>query len=78
MGESKRKKDREAAVAKKKCAYSDYLDRRMSGTELQEERKKQLTRISKIRGRAVLVFAADFTKGGKAPISISYEDILPF
>lgn len=78
MGQAKRKKEREEAAAKKKGAYSDYLDRRMSPDDIEKERKKQLARISKSRGRPVLVFAADFRKGGKAPISISYEDILPF
>ncbi|MFH1756248.1 MAG: hypothetical protein ABIA59_11170 [Candidatus Latescibacterota bacterium] len=38
--------------------------------------KKQLKRIAKIRDRAVLVYAADLTKGS-APISISYPDLLP-
>ncbi len=50
----------------------------MSPVQMQEERKAQLARIANARGREVLVFAADFRKGGQAPISIAYEDILPF
>jgi hypothetical protein len=57
--------------------YSEYLDRQMSFQELAEERKAQLRRISALRGgRDVLVFAADLSKG-QAPISISYNDLLP-
>jgi len=58
-------------------AYTEYLDRQMSFEELSAERKKQLKRISELRGgRDVLVLAADLNKGG-APISISYADLLP-
>ncbi len=55
--------------------YTEYLDRQFSLEGLVEERKKQLLRISQLRGRDVLVYAADLTKGS-APISISYEDLL--
>jgi hypothetical protein len=58
--------------------YAEYLDRGMAFPQLTEERKKQLQRVSKLRGdRDILVYAADIRKGGTAPISIQYEDILP-
>lgn len=56
--------------------YSEYLNKNMTFQQLIEERKKQLARISEIRGREVLVFASDFNKGN-ASISITYEDLLP-
>jgi ClpP class serine protease len=59
--------------------YSEYLDRFASGNanELFAERKKQLKRISEIRKRDVLVFAADINK--QIPqIPIDYSDLLPF
>lgn len=56
--------------------YTEYLDRSMSFDELIAERKKQLQRISTIRGRDILVFAADLNKGS-VPISINYSDIIP-
>lgn len=57
--------------------YSEYLDRGMSFEDLTAERKKQLQRISKLRGgRDVLVYAADLGKAGVS-ISIDYSDILP-
>jgi len=58
--------------------YSEYLDRRMDINEIHRERKRQLQRISELRGRDIIVFAADLNKGGKAPISIGYDDLLPF
>lgn len=56
--------------------YTEYLDRQMPFPDLVEERKKQLMRISALRGRQVLVFAADLNKG-RSPISINYSDLLP-
>ena len=56
--------------------YSEYLDRQFSFEELTNERKKQLTRISKLRGRDVLVYASDVNSN--APNSIDYSDELPF
>jgi len=56
--------------------YTEYLDSNFDFLALTAERKKQLKRISEIRDRAVLVFAADLTKGN-APISISFPDLLP-
>lgn len=45
--------------------------------ELEAERKKQLTRIEQIRGRDVLVYAANLSVRVQAPISIEYADLLP-
>lgn len=58
--------------------YSDYLDAGLGAniTKLAEERKKQLGRISTIRGRDVLAYAVDVTKS-KSPININYSDLLP-
>lgn len=58
--------------------YTEYLDKNMDINDIHAERKKQLERISRIRGRDIIVFAADLNKGGNAPISIAYDDILPF
>jgi hypothetical protein len=58
--------------------YSEYLDRNMDYPTITAERKKQLKRISDLRGgRDVLVYASDLNKGN-APILIDYTDILPF
>ena len=59
--------------------YTEYLDRFRSGNfdELAAERKKQLRRISELRKRDVLVFAADINKS-IPQISIDYSDLLPF
>lgn len=56
--------------------YSDYLNQQMSFEALTNERKKQLKRISDIRGRGVIVFASDVAKD--CPSSIDYSDIVPF
>jgi hypothetical protein len=56
--------------------YSEYLEKNFDFAALVAERKKQLKRIATIRGRDVLVVAADLSKQG-APISINYSDILP-
>lgn len=56
--------------------YSEYLDQHLDMAGLTAERKKQLRRISEIRGgRDVLVYAADMSTGD-APISIMYSDLL--
>jgi ClpP class serine protease len=59
--------------------YSEYLAKFSSGNfdELSAERKVQLKRIADLRGRDVLVFAADINKGNQQ-ISIDYSDLLPF
>src|SRR3989304_5757198 len=57
--------------------YSDYLNSLKDFQDITTERKKQLARISVLRGNNdVLVYASDVQKG-KAPISIDYTDILP-
>ena len=51
--------------------YSDYLNQQMAFETLTNERKKQLKRISDIRGRGVLVFASDVAKD--CPNNIDYS-----
>jgi len=56
--------------------YSEYLDQNMNLQTLSLERKRQLIRISELRGgHDVIVYAADLNKG-MAPITISYDDLL--
>ena len=56
--------------------YSEYLDSSFDWPTLQEQRKKQLSRISQLReGRAILTFASAMTK--QADISIDYNDRVP-
>jgi hypothetical protein len=60
--------------------YTEYLDRNMSFPELSAERKKQLARISKLRGgRDILVYAADARKHRPPEVSamIQDDDLLP-
>ncbi|MFH1787936.1 MAG: Clp protease ClpP [Candidatus Altiarchaeota archaeon] len=55
--------------------YSEYLDKRLSFQDLTKERKSQLKRISELRGRDILVYAADERKA--IPYTpILYEDLL--
>ena len=56
--------------------YTEYLDKRLNFKGLTEERKRQLTKISEIRKRDVLVFASDLSKRN-SEISIEYSDLLP-
>ncbi len=78
MGEAKRRREHEAEAVRRKGVFSEYLDRQFSRAELDRERKIQLARIAKLRGRAVIVMASDMGHPKPAPLSISYEDILPF
>jgi hypothetical protein len=56
--------------------YSEYLDKQFDWPTLSKERKKQLSRISKLRdGRPILTFASALTK--QAQISIDYDDRVP-
>ncbi|HEX9902819.1 MAG TPA: ATP-dependent Clp protease proteolytic subunit [Acidobacteriota bacterium] len=56
--------------------YSEYLDMSLNWPALQNERKKQLLRISQLRnGRAIITFAAAMSK--EAPIAIDYDDRVP-
>jgi len=56
--------------------YTEYLDKNLKFEDLTAERKKQLKRMSVLRKRDLLVYAADLNKG-KAPTSINYSDLLP-
>jgi Serine dehydrogenase proteinase len=57
--------------------YSEYLNRGMSFQEMEAERKAQLARISELRSRDVLVYAANLSTRSRVPISIEYADLLP-
>ncbi|MCX6236463.1 MAG: Clp protease ClpP [Bacteroidia bacterium] len=57
--------------------YSEYINQRLSFDQITAERKNQLRRISKIRGRDILVYASDSNKAN-APMSILPADLLPF
>ncbi len=56
--------------------YSEYLDRGFDWPALNAERKSQLRRISELRNRPIMVYASTFSKD--APISINFDDRLPF
>lgn len=56
--------------------YSEYLDKQMSFEELSRERKKQLKRISELRGRGVLVYASNINSN--TPNGIDNSDVVPF
>lgn len=57
--------------------YAEYLNTLQTYDDIIAERKKQLKRISKLRGnRDILVIASDLSKI-RAQISIDYTDILP-
>lgn len=61
--------------------YTEYLDRALNAQQLGDERRRQLRRISELRGnRDILVFAADLDKPKTAPalLSIGYSDLVPF
>lgn len=59
--------------------YSEYLEKGYDFKQLTEERKKQLSIISKLRGgRDVLVYAADLSPRNQSAISIDFSDILAF
>lgn len=58
--------------------YTEYLNQQLNHSQLEQARKTQLRRISKLRGdRDILVIAADLNKG-QQPIAIIYADLLPF
>ena len=59
-----------------KGTYSGYLDARLTFQQLAKERKKQLQRISRLRGgRDVLVYAADLNRTD-VPSAITFEDLI--
>ena len=81
MGEAKRKKETLEEERATKGIYTEYLDRKITDIkELNAERKRQLDRIATIRGRDILVYAADLTKGQIPNISnsIGFDDLMPF
>ncbi|MBI5238584.1 MAG: hypothetical protein HY887_09215 [Deltaproteobacteria bacterium] len=55
--------------------YTEYLNKGFDLESLTQERKKQLLRISELRGRAVLTFASALAK--QAPVAIEYDDRIP-
>ncbi len=60
--------------------YTEYLDRGLDAQQLADERKRQLRRISELRGgRDVLVYAADMDKSNTPPawLAIAYSDLVP-
>lgn len=58
--------------------YSEYLDKNLPFQDLVQERKRMLERISQIRGRDVLSYAADVTKAQLgAQVALEYSDLLP-
>ena len=61
--------------------YSEYLNRGLNAEQMAGERKRQLKRISELRGgRDVLVYAADMDKPNMplAVLNIAYSDLVPF
>ncbi len=61
--------------------YTEYIDRNLNAQQLGDERKRQLRRISELRGnRDILVYAADLDKPNTPPalLSIGYSDLVPF
>ncbi|QDH78737.1 Clp protease ClpP [Echinicola soli] len=59
--------------------YTEYLEKRFDFNGINQERKKQLKEISRLRGgRDLLVYAADLSPRINAPISIEFADIMPF
>jgi len=59
--------------------YSEYLQRNLSFPDLTAERKVQLQRISVLRGKGIIVYAADQTKNLREISTImDYSDIVPF
>lgn len=58
--------------------YSEYLDKLHDFQSMSAERKKQMQRIAKLRGRAILTIASDMGPDkANAPVGIDYTDLLP-
>ncbi|MCU1240977.1 MAG: hypothetical protein JWO71_1703 [Candidatus Acidoferrum typicum] len=57
--------------------YSEYLDKNLPFDDLTKERKKQLARIAKARGRDILVYASASNKASQAPVALDNSDLLP-
>lgn len=58
--------------------YTDYMNQRLSFEQINLERKVQLKKISKLRDRDILVYAADLSKPVGQQISILPKDLMPF
>lgn len=59
--------------------FSEYIAQNLSFDALQAERKKMLKKLSDKRGRDVIVYAADLSKGQDgAPVSMDYSDLMVF
>jgi hypothetical protein len=56
--------------------YTDYLTKNLSFDQLSRERKIQLTNITKLRQRPVIVYASDISKDYSQ--NIDYSDLNPF
>jgi len=54
--------------------FTEYLDAHLSFPDLSKERKRQLQRIADIRGRQVLVYAADLN-AERSPTDIRFDDL---
>ena len=72
MGKSRKR------VVGRRGVFSEYLNRRTKGENLDNERKRLLGIISSIRKRPILVMASDLMREANVPTSIQYTDILPF
>ena len=59
--------------------YTEYLEKQLDPESLHAERKKQIRRISTLRGnRDVLVYAGDISKAAAGvPVHLDYSDLLP-
>ena len=63
----------------KKVSIPSIWTPRLNQETLLQKRRVQLSRISKLRGRDVLVFASDISKGNVpgADVDINYRDLMP-
>lgn len=57
-------------------AFAEYLSKNLTQAQLIEERNRQLSRISAVRKRGIVVYASDLLKD--APTGIGYGDLPPF
>lgn len=57
--------------------YTEYLDKGLPLHELTKERKRQLARVAKERGRDILVYASASNKAAQAAVALDNSDLLP-
>jgi len=69
-------KKRTASGTRRKGIYTEYLDAQLDFKQLNEERKKQLARIARLRKRDVFVYAADARKSQHAEVRVVYDDLV--